>query len=244
MIKVFKNYFKFLENCLEYNYKFSRFQDIKNNEDLNIIIRHDIDFSPKLALEMAKIENSLSIKSTYFFMIRSPFYNLFSRANNEIVKEIISLGHEIGLHYDEGYYSKDIDLQYLIDNEINILENNFDIKVNAVSFHQPSKKVIDNEIKIKQINTYDKLFFRDIKYLSDSNMNFKENPLEVIQQKEFSKIQLLIHPMWWMIEGNNTEEKFINTIKLNFELEQRQILETERAYGIKKNLDFIRIKDE
>lgn len=236
MIKVFKNYFKFLENCLEYNYKFSRFQDIKNNEDLNIIIRHDIDFSPKLALEMAKIENSLSIKSTYFFMIRSPFYNLFSRANNEIVKEIISLGHEIGLHYDEGYYSKDIDLQYLIDNEINILENNFDIKVNAVSFHQPSKKVIDNEIKIKQINTYDKLFFRDIKYLSDSNMNFKENPLEAIQQKEFSKIQLLIHPMWWMIEGNNTEEKFINTIKLNFELEQRQILETERAYGNKKKL--------
>ncbi|WP_419773870.1 hypothetical protein [Halarcobacter sp.] len=228
------NYEKLLKLALDSGYYFSNYEksDIKNI----ILLRHDIDISPKLALEIAKIENNLGIKATYFFMIRSPFYNLFSRANNNIVKEIISLGHEIGLHYDEGYYSKNMDLQFLIDNEIKVLENNFDIKVNVVSFHQPSKKVIENKIKIKQINTYDKEFFKDIKYISDSNMDFKENPLKVIESREVSKIQLLIHPIWWMIDGNNTEEKFINTIKLNFDLEQIQILETERAYGVKKKL--------
>lgn len=224
-------YISLLDRIQKEGYVFCDFENIQKK---SFILRHDIDVSPKIALEMAKAENSLGIRATYFFMMRSPFYNLFSRANNEIVKKIISLGHEIGLHYDEGYYSKNTDLQMLIDTEIKVLENNFDIKVNAVSFHQPSQKIIDNEIKIKQINTYDKEFFKDIKYLSDSNMIFKEDPIDIIKSQEFSKIQLLVHPIWWVADGETTEQKWINSIKKNFELEQKQVLLTERAYGNKK----------
>ena len=74
---------------------------------------------------MAKIEHKFGVKATYFFMLRSPFYNIFTRANNEAVKEIIKLGHNIGLHYDEGYAAKDERLQELIDEEIKMLEINF-----------------------------------------------------------------------------------------------------------------------
>lgn len=229
-----ETYRQLLELVLDLKYEFFRYSS--NHNKYTVLLRHDIDISPYLALNMAKVENHLNIKSTYFFMIRSPFYNLFSRVNNEVVKEIISMGHEIGLHYDEGYYPENRNLQTLIDNEIKIFESNFGIKINVISFHQPSQKIIDNEIKIKQINTYDKDFFRDIKYLSDSNMDFKENPLEILQSRKFSKIQLLIHPIWWMIEGNTTEEKFMNAITLNFELEQKQVLKTERAYGGHKKL--------
>lgn len=227
-------YKQILENASAYNYTFSNY---KGNHDKMIILRHDIDVSPKLALEMAKIEFDLGIKSIYFFMVRSPFYNLFSRANDSIVREIIDMGHHIGLHFDEGYYSKNLDLQTLIDEEIDILEKCFSINIDTVSFHQPSQKIINNEISIKQINTYDKHFFKDIKYLSDSNMSFKENPLEIIEKNKYNKIQMLTHPIWWTVRGNNTEEKFTNAIKQNFELEQKQILETERAYGVKKNLE-------
>lgn len=227
-------YEQLLRLILDLEYEFLPYGN--NHADNMVLLRHDIDVSPFLALKMAKMENRLNIKSTYFFMLRSPFYNLFSRSNNEIVKEIISMGHEIGLHYDEGYYPENRNLQALIDNEIKIFESSFDIKINAISFHQPSLKIIDNELKINQINTYDKSFFRDIKYISDSNMDFKENPIEILQSKKFSKIQLLIHPIWWMIDGNTTEEKFTNAIKLNFELEQKQILKTERAYGGHKKL--------
>lgn len=228
------SYGELLREIHNSGYTFCSFQDILEKACL---LRHDIDISPKLALKMAKIEYGLGIKSTYFFMIRSPFYNIFSRANNEIVKEILSFGHEIALHYDEGYYkSEGIDLQVLVNDEIDILEKNFNIKINVVSFHQPSQKIIDNEIKIKQINTYDKEFFKDIKYLSDSNMIFKEDPIDVIKSEKYLKIQLLIHPIWWVANGKNTEEKWMNSIKQNFELEQKQILLTERAYGNKKNM--------
>ena len=43
------------------------------------------------------------IQSTYFIMLRSPVYNLFSRENSEYLKKIIGFGHHIGLHYDDAY---------------------------------------------------------------------------------------------------------------------------------------------
>ena len=66
----------------------------------------------------------------------------------------------------------------LIKNEISILEKNFNVSIKAISIHQPSKKILGKKIKIKQINTYEKKFFTDMKYLSDSNMMFKENPID------------------------------------------------------------------
>lgn len=211
------------------------FNGFSSKEEKLFLLRHDIDISPSISLKMAELEYNLNIKATYFFMIRSPFYNLFSRANNEIVKRIIELGHDIGLHYDEGYYSEKENLQNLIDREIKILKDNFQIEVNTVSFHQPSKEIIDNTVSIKQINTYDKVFFKNIKYISDSNMLLKENIAKIMQK--YKKIQLLVHPIWWVACGDTTEEKFIDAIKINFELEQQQIIHTERAYGIKKIIE-------
>ena len=49
--------------------------DIKKK---NILLRHDIDFSLESAKLLAKKENELKIKSTYFFMLSSNLYNLFS----------------------------------------------------------------------------------------------------------------------------------------------------------------------
>ena len=231
-----KCYRMLLDKFKEYGFSFNYFDNFK---DKSCILRHDIDVSPKLALEMAKLEHKLGVNSTFFFMVRSPFYNLFSRANDNIVRQIIDMGHCIGLHYDEGYYSKNISLQELVDSEILMLEKNFDTRINVVSFHQPSKKIIDNSIGIKQINTYDKSYFRDIKYVSDSNMIFKDDIIDIITSGVYPKIQVLIHPIWWMACGNDTEEKFISAIKCNFEQEQEQVVNTERAYGNRKDIKFI-----
>ncbi|PID28822.1 MAG: hypothetical protein CSB55_03465 [Candidatus Cloacimonadota bacterium] len=232
-----ERYILLIQEIRKNGYDFSFFNSVS---DYSVILRHDIDISPQLALQMAKTENDLGVKSTYFFMLRSPFYNVFSRANNEIIKAIISLGHRIGLHYDDGYFSKNEDLQNLINTETEIFKSNFNTNIDAVSFHQPSQHVIDNKINIKQINTYDKIFFKDIKYLSDSNMNFKEDPFDIIKSKKFPKIQLLIHPVWWIIAGSEktTEEKFISAMKINFALEQQQVVGTERAYGKAKEINF------
>ncbi|HKC66856.1 MAG TPA: hypothetical protein VKG26_01370, partial [Bacteroidia bacterium] len=100
--------------------------------------------------------------------------------------------------------------------------------------HQPSLKVINNEIKIKKfINTYDKEDLAGIIYISDSNKVWKEStPWDIFSQSKYKKLHLLIHPMWWMTnEDLPTEEIWSKTIISNFKREEKQVCSTERAYG-------------
>jgi len=59
-----------------------------------IILRHDVDLLPGNSLKFAKIEAKNGIKGTYYFRIVPGSFN------EKIIKEIYSLGHEIGYHYE------------------------------------------------------------------------------------------------------------------------------------------------
>ena len=203
------------------------------------ILRHDIDVSIDAAHQMAVIEHSLNIKSTYFLMLRSPVYNLFSRSNHQLVKRIIDLGHEIGIHYDEAFYAKEKDLNTLIEEEASIMENMFEKKISVVSFHQPGLKIINNDIKIKNfINTYDKQDLEGMTYISDSNKVWKEaTPWDIFDQQKYLNLHLLIHPMWWMVDKEeSTETIWSNSLVNHFKREEKQICSTERAYGAERTI--------
>ncbi|MCD4704629.1 hypothetical protein K8R66_00975, partial [bacterium] len=59
-----------------------------------VIMRHDVDRKPNNALRMAKLENELGVKATYYFRTITQTFK------PEIIKEIAELGHEIGYHYE------------------------------------------------------------------------------------------------------------------------------------------------
>ena len=59
-----------------------------------VIFRHDVDKKPKNSLATARIEASLGMKSSYYFRAVPESWN------EVIIKEIASLGHEIGYHYE------------------------------------------------------------------------------------------------------------------------------------------------
>lgn len=59
-----------------------------------VILRHDVDKLPKNSLAAARIENSLGIKSSYYFRAVPESWD------DRIIKEITSLGHEAGYHYE------------------------------------------------------------------------------------------------------------------------------------------------
>jgi len=58
------------------------------------IIRHDVDKRPKNALEIAKIEADLGIKSTFYFRTTKEVFK------KKVIAKISELGHEIGYHYE------------------------------------------------------------------------------------------------------------------------------------------------
>jgi hypothetical protein len=49
-------------------------------------------------------------------------------------------------------------------------------------------------------------------------------------------IQLLIHPIWWIFEESSTEFCWNQALLSNFEELQQQLIDTEKAYGLKRNL--------
>ncbi|NOU58411.1 hypothetical protein [Marinifilum caeruleilacunae] len=59
-----------------------------------VILRHDVDKFPQMALQMALLEKRYGLHSTYYFR------NTKSIFKPDIIKQIYDLGHEIGYHYE------------------------------------------------------------------------------------------------------------------------------------------------
>lgn len=142
------SYIDMLNRLKKNDYKFSSYKD---NFDTNkyVILRHDIDFTLDKALEMAKIEYENEVCATYFILLCTDFYNVFSKRSKNILLELKALGHNIGLHFDETKYGIVNDEKIFKDkifNEISILENALNTKINIVSMHRPSKWILDKNI--------------------------------------------------------------------------------------------------
>ena len=200
-------YIKYLKTFLSADYKFKFFDELDITKDKQIILRHDIDLDCKLALEMAQLESYFDVKSTYFFLLSNDSYNLLSNTNLDIVNPIKSFGHKISLHYDPTIY---IDKQKSLEQEIKIFEEILNIKVDIISLHRPSPEYLESDKQIKYFNfpnTYQQLYFKDIKYFADSRGSFRYgDPLDSIEFKNKKNIQLLIHPFWWVVDSKNKKE--------------------------------------
>lgn len=73
--------------------------------------------------------------------------------------------------------------------------------INSFSIHEPSRTslIVDNEtlnrLQLKH-NSYDKKYFKDIKYISDSGGRWREGHFAEWLDK-VDQIQILTHPLWW-----------------------------------------------
>ena len=202
------------------------------------LLRHDVDADLGAAAAMARLERQFGIRSTYFLMTRSPLYNLMSRANHTLVEDIIQCGHWIGLHFDHGFHPRLEHSDGWIEYEASLLEKLFGISVHAVSFHQPGPEVLRGEVSTGwRVNTYDKQKLAGFSYASDSNRQWLWSaPQEIFSSGDHPKLQLLIHPMWWMHPHQTTEDVWDQVIVDNFERAQQQLIACERAYGSPRKL--------
>lgn len=57
-------------------------------------LRHDVDLRPEFSLRLAQVEASMEMQSTYYFRTVPESFD------EEIIKQIVSLGHRAGYHYE------------------------------------------------------------------------------------------------------------------------------------------------
>jgi hypothetical protein len=180
------------------------YDEIENHENF-ALWRHDVDCSVHRAYALALIDKELNIKATYFFLLGSIFYNVFEREIRELIGKILSLGHQIGLHFDISAYeikTKE-DLEKYLYFEKNILETLFQTQIKVFSFHNPTEEVFKKYEDFKyagMINTYAKFFKENVAYCSDSNGYWRYKRLEDFLNEGHKRIQVLTHPEWWQKE--------------------------------------------
>lgn len=203
----------------------------KNNYNRYVLLRHDIDFSLDYALKIAKFEYKNKIKSTYFFLVSSNMYNLFSRKNIKIVKNIKKLRHKISLHYDPTIHEDP--KSFLI--EKNIFEKIFDVKLDIISIHRPNNFFLTTNKSFYGIkHTYQKKYFNKLTYISDSGgrpvIDLVKN---YVKKKNKTGLQLLLHPIWWTFNSQSPTTTLNNWIKDNNEFTISDVALNCKTYKLK-----------
>ena len=205
------SYTHYEETLLELKKKhsFCFFDNVKEND---VILRHDIDISLDSAVRMAELENKLNIKSTYFILLHSSFYNPFSIRSTNLIKKIINLGHQIGLHYDSKFIEgNQLEPKSTILAELELLKKYFKINTKIISAHNPTtnpnlKLVLENEI----IDADSIIFKENRKYLSDSVQNWRESSFS--EHTQLNNLYVLIHPIWWT-DKNLTRNEILKNLE-------------------------------
>lgn len=190
------DYVNILEKIRSTGHEFVNFTAAPTT-DKYVILRHDIDFSLHDALRMAKLENSLGIASTFFTLLTADYYNPLAENNVKILKEIVSLGHEVGLHYDASAFENlhETEQQYRVKSLASTLGHHIEQEVRCIAQHKPASSNIRPTFP-DFVDAYEARFFTDIPYISDSRRMFRiDNLFEFIESQD--KFQILIHPLWW-----------------------------------------------
>lgn len=112
MYSVFKweEYTKLLDKLLDEKFMVLSINDMRSTYDKSKVIvglRHDVDFNPFKALEMAKIEKSYGFSATYYMLATAEYFGKISGKElsrspgiENLIKEIHNTGAEIGIHND------------------------------------------------------------------------------------------------------------------------------------------------
>jgi hypothetical protein len=190
-------------NAIKKNYKaFSKFEDIITTpakHESFCLIRHDVDRLPKHALIMARLENKMEIKSTYYFRAKPHTFK------PNIIKEIFKLGHEIGYHYESLSDTNGDIKAAILDFEKNLEKFRKLVPVSTISMHGRPFKPYDNR-DIWRIPENHKLLKEKFKILGEVYLDIDYSDIAYINDTGRN----------WTSGKNNLRDKVHSTVRVEF----------------------------
>lgn len=178
-------------------------------EEGDVLLRHDVDLSPSRALRVARIEAELDVHATYFFLLSSPLYNVYNQRTRGVIRDIESMGHDVGLHFSPHQHwpgdvaPDDATVERAVEAERAALGAVAD-PVDAVSLHAPPDWVFGREFGAFD-SAYAPEFFTEIPYRADSNQRWREEP--PLADGLPDRLQVVTHPGLWGERDRPFEER-------------------------------------
>jgi hypothetical protein len=222
-----QSYKLILQKALDQGFNFVDFFSVDLNKIAirQIILRHDIDFSPELANEMGKIDAEFKIKSTFAVQLSSPLYNPFTSTNIRLINEISQMNHNIVLHHRYVPGKSVEESKQAISTELQVIRSFFPYVLPLFVWHNPPPANLLSEINVPgMINAYSNKYLKNMFYISDSVLRHKpEALLKALENQRC--IHMLLHPIIWM-SGKKDAAAMINSIfpKIIRECEKECIL--------------------
>lgn len=217
------------------------------NRDKFILMRHDVEYSVERAYHLSKVEESMDFTSTYFFQWTNNSYNILSKRNMDMVKDMHERGHVIGLHYAlNGMTDMELVRKQIV-KEMSMLSEMFGFKVDIFSVHRPSKDILRENIKLPGVlNAYQDDFFTfaenvtedtpvAVKYMSDANHIWRYGYPDEKNILSHDKVQILTHPFAWTKNGYDN----FNNYKTLVTEKEKELIESIDA----ECKDFVEYKD-
>ena len=197
-----KQYTNLLIALQQQGFFFQTFKEfVQDQKDRTIVLRHDVDLLPENSLKIAKIENKLGIKASYYFRTVSESWD------ERLIKEISNLGHEIGYHYEnlttcKGNYNKAIK-----DFEVNLSKFRKHIPIKTICMHGSPMSKFDSKDLWDKYNykdygiiaePYFDVDFNEVFYLTDTGRRWDGYKVSVRdkiadKQKEWERNGLSFH---------------------------------------------------
>jgi len=165
------------------DYRTQTFREFLTNPfEKSIILRHDVDLRPKNSLKFAQIQNKLGIKGVYYFR------SVPESWDEQTIKEISRLGHEIGYHYEclsihKGDFSKAIEQ---FEHDITRLRNI--CEVDTICMHGSPRSRYDSremwsEFDYKDFNVIGEPYFdvdyNKVLYLTDTGRTWNNSNFSI-----------------------------------------------------------------
>lgn len=217
-----------------------------------LLLRHDIDVSPHNALQMARLESRVGVRSSYFVLVHSPYYNAAAPDVCDALCRIRDLGFEIGLHYEVDFYGRiGRNVVEGILDDARYLGRLLDIDVRSISQHKPASGPVVRELGRHLVDAYDERPMHGLRYVSDSGFRWRDESLTELVGVE-DRLHALIHPTTWAYPDLGMEPTYrrcafelASRLDAEFEafiastrsyLERRAELDRTRAAGYLRNV--------
>ena len=209
-----------LQTIVESGYRVVDFAGLDpESDERQVVLRHDVDLIPRLALEAAAIDARCGAAATFLVLPRSHAYNLFSRPTLEVLTAIERLGHTIGVHcaLPPSKPETERDLVTLVREDVELARLAFPAIAPLFAWHTVPAAFFERWAGLTVpglVNAYDARFFSRITFMSDSNARRSPGEIQdVFRRSAHRKVQLLIHPVIWMCGGATMMEVLSNAWK-------------------------------
>lgn len=159
--------------------------------DKQVFWRHDIDFDPAAALQMAQFETRLGIRATYFVRL----WGHYSPVCDEIGQ--IAEHHDIGIHPDlELPRDAKVNMEWAAkrcEHEWKLLNDELGGITRSVAFHAPPR-----DVYWRGLPDFAHMLgprWKD-RYIGDSRGVWRVDPEEFLATA-VEEVQVNLHPEWW-----------------------------------------------